>query len=376
MTNGKNLIQDSRIIIIKIGSSTLVEPKSNIFRFDWLNSLVYDIAQLIQQGKSVIIVTSASVALGRAALQLSEQNLTLNQKQAAAAVGMGQLIHLYGESFKKYHIPVGQILLTLEDSEDRKRYLNARHTISTLLSLGAVPIINENDSIATSEIKVGDNDRLSARVAAMVSADLLIMLSDIDGLYTANPHKDTTAKHISFVNEITPKIIAMAGCTASNLGTGGMETKLAAAKICMEAGVKMLLLNGHKNAPLSRLLEGERSTLFASSLSAKSARKTWLATSLKPVGKIIINKGACQALAKGKSLLPIGISSISGDFRKGDAVTLYNEENIEIGCGLSNFPSFEGEMIRGLHSSEIEEILGYKPTDEFIHRDNLVLFNQ
>ncbi len=376
MFNIQNLIENAQTLIIKIGSSTLVDSKNNLFRLAWLNSLTADVAHLKAQGKSVIIVTSGSVALGRPALSLPHKNLTLTQKQAAASVGMGQLIHLYGESFKQYDIPVGQVLLTLEDSENRRRYLNARHTILTLLSLGAVPIINENDTIATSEIKVGDNDRLSARVSAMVSADLLIMLSDIDGLYTANPHKDSAAQHIDFVDEVTPKIEAMAGCSSTNLGTGGMETKLMAAKIAMEAGVKMLLLDGHKKAPLSRLLKGDKATLFASSLSAKSARKTWLATSLKPMGEIIINKGAYQALIEGKSLLPVGVSSVFGDFAKGDAVGIYTEENKEVGRGLSNFPSCEGQAIKGLHSFETEEILGYKATDEFIHRDNLVLFNQ
>lgn len=376
MTSIKQHIEDSQIIVIKIGSSTLVDPQTHIFRRLWLDSLTADIARLKKQGKSVVIVTSGSVALGRSPLNLMEKKLTLSQKQAAASVGMGELIHLYGQSFKPHNISVGQILLTLDDSENRRRYLNACHTLSTLLSLGAVPIINENDSIATAEIKVGDNDRLSARVAAMVSADLLIMLSDIDGLYTANPKQDRAAKHIALIDEITPEIAAMAGCAGTNLGTGGMATKLTAAKICMEAGVKMLLLNGQKNAPISRLMEGDRASLFASSLSAKSARKTWLATSLKPMGEIVINQGAFLALTQGKSLLPVGVLSVSEGFSKGDAVSIYDEKGTEIARGLSNFTADEAKLIKGLHSYEIESLLGYKADDEFIHRDNLVLFNQ
>lgn len=376
MISQQTLMDDSQTIIIKIGSSTLVDVQTGSFRSAWLNSLAADVAQLKNQGKSVLIVTSGSVALGRFALGLGTQSLTLAQKQAAASVGMGSLIHLYRQSFKTYDIPVGQILLTLEDSENRRRYLNARHTLSTLLSLGAVPIINENDSVATAEIKVGDNDRLSARVAAMISADLLIMLSDIDGLYTANPHKDPSASHIGFVDEITPEIEAMAGCAGTNVGTGGMETKLAAAKICMEAGTKMLLLNGHENAPLSRWLKGEKATLFAANLSPKSARKTWLATSLKPMGRVVINQGACHALKQGKSLLSVGIIAIEGHFFKGDALGIYNEEGLELGRGLSNFSADEAQKIQGLHSFETETALGYKANDEFIHRDNLTLLQQ
>lgn len=374
MVDIQKLVQASERIVIKIGSSTVVDKNYHI-RHDWLSSLAKDIAPWVAQNKDVIIVSSGSIAIGKPMLKLNHKILTLAQKQAAAAVGMGRLTQSYDNAFKPHNIPVGQVLLTLEDSESRRRYLNARNTILTIAELGAIAVINENDTIATDEIKVGDNDRLAARVAAMTSADLLIMFSDIDGLYTANPRQDANAQHIAEIHEITEDIEKMAKGAGSDVGTGGMTTKIMAAKICMEAGVNMVLMDGNQNAPITRLLNGEKFSLFQSPKNVKSARKTWIATSLKPTGSIIINQGAEQALLEGKSLLSVGAVGVSGEFSKGDAVTIINEAQTELARGLVNYNSHDTRQIIGIHSDEIEDILGYKNSDELMHRDNLTLLN-
>lgn len=374
MVDIEKRVQSSERIVIKIGSSTLVDKNYHI-RYDWLNALAKDIAPLIAQNKEVIIVSSGSIAIGKLMLRLNHKALTLAQKQAAAAVGMGRLIQSYDNAFNPYNIAIGQVLLTLEDSENRRRYLNARNTILTLAELGTIAVINENDTIATDEIKVGDNDRLAARVAAMTSADLLIMFSDIDGLYTANPRQDATAQHIAQIDEITEDIEKMGKGAGSDVGTGGMATKIMAAKICMEAGVDMVLMDGNQDAPITRLLNGERFSLFQSPKNVKSARKTWIATSLKPTGSVIINQGAERALLEGKSLLSVGVVAINGDFSKGDAVTIINSQQVELARGLVNYNSDDTQKIMGIHSDEIEDILGYKNSDVLIHRDNLTLLN-
>ncbi|MFV0321363.1 MAG: glutamate 5-kinase [Alphaproteobacteria bacterium] len=374
MVDIQKRVQASERIVIKIGSSTVVDKNYHI-RHDWLGSLAKDIAPWVMQNKDVIIVSSGSIAIGKPMLKLNHKALTLAQKQAAAAVGMGRLIQSYDNAFKPYNIPIGQVLLTLEDSESRRRYLNARNTILTMAELGTIAVINENDTIATDEIKVGDNDRLAARVAAMTSADLLIMFSDIDGLYTANPRQDANAQHIAEIHEISEDIEKMAKGAGSDVGTGGMATKITAAKICMEAGVNMVLMDGNRNAPITRLLNGERFSFFQSPKNVKSARKTWIATSLKPTGSITINQGAEQALLEGKSLLSVGIIAVSGNFAKGDAVTIINTAQTELARGLVNYNSHDTRQIIGIHSDEIEDILGYKNSDELVHRDNLTLLN-
>ncbi|MFV0431479.1 MAG: glutamate 5-kinase [Alphaproteobacteria bacterium] len=371
-TDTHKILNEAQRIVFKIGSSTLVDEQYNI-RHNWLYAFAKDVAQLTKQGKEVIIVSSGSIAIGKPLLKLKPP-LSLAQKQAAASVGMGRLTQTYEQAFHDYNLPVGQVLLTLEDSEIRSRYLNARNTILTLSKFGAIPIINENDTVATDEIKVGDNDRLAARVAAMTSADLLVMLSDIDGLYTANPRQDTNAQHIPLIDKITSAIEHSAQGAGSDVGTGGMITKIMAAKICMEAGVSMILMNGNTPSPITRLQSGERFSLFKSHKKVASARKTWIATSLKPMGEITINQGAEAALKQGKSILCVGVIKTSGLFTKGDAIAIFNENGLEIARGLINYNSEDTCKITGLHSDEIEDILGYKNSDSLIHRDNLILF--
>jgi glutamate 5-kinase len=361
-----------RRIVIKIGSALLVDRGSGLKKA-WLNAICSDIAALKAKGVDVLVVSSGAIALGRSVLDLASGALKLEQSQAAAAVGQIALARAWSESLSHDAIVAGQILLTLGDTEERRRYLNARATISELLKLGAVPIINENDTVATSEIRYGDNDRLAARVATMTGADLLILLSDIDGLYTAPPHLDPDAKFLATIAEITPEIEAMAGGAASELSRGGMRTKIDAGKIATGAGCAMIIASGKTDRPLSAIDNGARSSWFAPSGTPITARKTWIAGQLQPAGELHVDDGAVTALGAGKSLLPAGVRSITGHFGRGDTVAVIAPSGREIGRGLVGYDADEARQITGRKSAEIEVILGYAGRAAMIHRDDLVM---
>ena len=366
---------DSDRIVIKIGSALLVNPEDGTLRDSWLESLCNDIAGLKKKKKDIIIVSSGAIALGRARLNLLGRNLSLAEKQACAAAGQSLLTRAYEQALDAHNITTAQALLTLNDTEDRRRWLNARSTLETLLTLGAIPIINENDTVATDEIRYGDNDRLAARTAQMMSADTLILLSDIDGLYTADPRKDHTASHIPSVANLTDDIMAMGGGINSDaaIGSGGMVTKLAAAKISTKAGCRMCIMDGRREAPLSRLMNGETCTWFEPLENPKKARQQWIAGTLKPRGRLVIDSGAATALLKGKSLLAAGVTTLSGEFLKGDAVSIVTAQGQELARGLIAYDANEANKLLGLNSGEIFDILGYNNGAALIHRDNLVM---
>ncbi len=372
MTENKDFLNKAERIVLKIGSSLLVDEETGQVRNTWLNSLADDAAKAKKDGHDVIIVTSGAVAVGRRALGLPQGKLSLPQKQAAAAVGQIRLAHYYQEVLAERGLKVAQVLLTLDDSEDRKRYLNARNTLNTLLNIGAVPVINENDTVAAAEIKVGDNDRLAARVAQMIGANALVIFSDIDGLYTADPRKDPAARLIPVVTKLTPEIEAMGGGSGSAVGTGGMATKLMAARICMEAGCDMLIASGKGLHPLSRAAETGRYTRFVADKTPVSARKAWIGGSIKPRGSLILDGGAAEALKKGKSLLPAGVKAVEGNFGRGDAVLLKDENGTTLGKGLTAYNARDARLIAGRHSDEIEALLGYHGQEEIVHRDDMV----
>ena len=373
MTNGLANLIDAKRIVIKIGSVLLVDRDTGRLHQKWLEALVSDIERCRARGQEVIIVSSGAIALGRRYLGMKSGDLRLEEKQAAAAVGMVRLTHAYQECFEPHELSVAQILLTRDDSENRRRYLNARSTLMTLMSVGAVPLINENDTVATDEIRFGDNDRLAARVAAMVSADVLVLLSDIDGLYDADPTQNKDAKLIDEVTEITPEIEQMAGAAASNDSSGGMVTKLAAAKQCLGAGCSMVITKGEQLNPLKALEEGANCTWFRPRGNPQTARKQWIAGTLQPHGKIIVDSGAVKALNDGRSLLPAGINKIEGDFERGDAIAIETIDGHEIGRGLSAYSSNDARLIMGHKTSDILELLGYRGRDEMVHRDDLVM---
>ncbi|SCA55673.1 gamma-glutamate kinase [Candidatus Terasakiella magnetica] len=366
-------VQDAKRIVIKIGSALLVDEAHGTVHRKWLDSLAADIAAVRARGQEVVIVTSGAIAVGRRHLDLPKTSLRLDEKQAAAACGNIRLAHAYQEVLGHHQITVAQILVTLEDSENRRRYINARNTIETLLKVGAVPLINENDSVATDEIRFGDNDRLAARVAAMISADTLVLFSDIDGLYTADPSKDENATFIPVVDSINADIEAMASGSASDVGSGGMTTKIAAAKIAINAGCRMVITKGEREHPLKALEDGAKCTWFLPAATPKKARKQWISGSLKPVGEVIVDGGAIKALKAGKSLLPIGVKEVKGDFMRGEAVTVKGPDGVEIGRGLIAYGSEDARKIVGVKSSEIKDKLGYIGRDEMIHRDHLVV---
>jgi len=321
----------------------------------------------------VILVSSGAIAVGRRHLGLTGRTLRLEEKQAAAATGQIRLAHAYQETLARHGITVAQILLTLDDTEERRRYLNARATLGTLLKLGIVPVINENDTVATSEIRFGDNDRLAARVAAMISADTLVLLSDIDGLYTADPRKDRAARHLSRITEITPEIEAMAGEAPPGYSSGGMVTKLAAARVALAAGCRMAIADGRRMHPLQAVADGATCSWFVPAANPLTARKTWIAGSLKPVGTLTVDDGALAALNAGKSLLPAGVVRVEGRFERGDAVRVVDRAGREVARGLSAYSAADAERIKGHKSREIAAVLGYRGRDEMIHRDDLVL---
>ena len=366
-----------KTLVVKIGSSLLVDPSTGIVRQAWLSSVVDDIARWRGRGQNVLIVSSGAIALGRHALGLPAGTLKLEQAQAAAAAGQIRLAHAYEELFAAKNIPVAQVLVTLDDTEERRRYLNARATIATILKNGAIPVINENDTVTTEEIRYGDNDRLAARVSQMIGADGLVLLSDIDGLYTHNPSENRDAKHIALVEAITPEIESMAAPvsakTAFQMGSGGMVTKIQAAKIANGAGCHMVIGDGHIAHPLKAIEEGAPCTWFRAQASPAAARKQWIAGSLKPQGTVTIDDGAMAALTGGKSLLPAGVRSVTGSFNRGDAVRVLSSAGDELARGLVAYAAQDAAAIAGHKSHEIEAILGYRGRDEMIHRDDLVL---
>lgn len=363
----------SRRIVVKIGSALLVEEGKGTVRSRWLEAFAADVAALHARGQEVLLVTSGAIAVGRRDLRFGHRALRLAEKQAAAATGMVRLAHAYQEALGCHGLTVGLVLLTLDDSEHRRRYINARNTLTTLLSVGAIPLINENDTIATDEIRFGDNDRLSARVAAMISADTLVLLSDIDGLYTSDPHKDPTATLIPEVRGITPQIEALAGTALPGYGTGGMVTKLAAAKIAIAAGCGMVIADGKRLHALTRIDAGAPCTWFVPNASPQTARKRWIGGSLKPSGALSVDEGAVKALAAGGSLLPAGVVRVEGAFSRGDAVVVKTRDGRELGRGLCAYSAAEIRLIMGHKSGEIDACLGYRGRDEVIHRDDLVL---
>jgi glutamate 5-kinase len=362
-----------RRIVIKIGSSLLVEQETGELRADWLRALAADIAGLRKDGREIVIVTSGAVALGRSILGLSSPVLALEQSQAAASVGQIALSQGWRDALAGYGITAGQILITPNITEERRYFLNARTTMHTLLRLGAVPIINENDSVATAEIRYGDNDRLSARVASMIEADALVVLSDVDGLYSASPLIDAAARHIPLVETITPEIAAMAGGAASYTSRGGMATKIEAARIATRSGTTTLIARGTDLHPIRALMEGARHTMFAPANATTAARKRWILGALDVSGQIHVDDGAVGALRTGKSLLPIGVTRVTGDFARGDAVAILAPGGKEIARGLSGLDAEEARLAKGKRSEALTQILGFGSRTEMVHRDNLVL---
>ena len=364
---------DFRRIVIKIGSALLVDRATGRLRSAWLEALANDIAHLTKGGREMLVVSSGAIALGRGVLALPRGPLKLEESQAAAAVGQIALAHAYTETLHKVGLTAGQVLLTLGDTEERRRYLNARSTIGTLLKLRAVPVINENDTVATSEIRYGDNDRLAARVATMMSADLLVLLSDVAGLYTAAPATDPNATLVEVVERITPAIEAMAGAAGSELSRGGMQTKIEAGKIATAAGTTMVIASGHDSNPLARISGGEKCTWFLPDANPVTARKRWISGHLETRGALVVDAGAIRALRAGKSLLPAGVRRIDGAFHRGDAVDILGPNGEEIGRGLVAYDAADAERIAGRNSGEIETILGFAGRAEIIHRDDMAL---
>jgi glutamate 5-kinase len=371
-SGGARLTRAKRVVI-KIGSALLVEQSSGRVSRAWLETLAADIAAMRARGQEVVIVSSGAIALGRRQLGLPRGKLKLEESQAAAAVGQIRLAHAWKEVLEPYECAVAQILLTLGDTEERRRYLNARSTLNTLLKLGSIPVINENDTVATAEIRYGDNDRLAARVAQMASADCLVLLSDVDGLYTADPARDPAARFIPEVSVITPEIESMAGGSASDVGSGGMATKVLAGKIALAAGCNMCITVGREPHPLRRIEAGGRCTWFVARATPKTVRKQWIAGLLKPTGTLHVDEGAAKALRGGKSLLPAGVTKVEGRFDRGDAVLVKDAAGGELARGLSAYSSDDARRVQGRRSQDLEAILGYRGRDELIHRDDLVL---
>jgi glutamate 5-kinase len=360
-------------IVVKIGSALVVDDKTATPRAAWLASVAADVAALREKGAEVVLVSSGAIALARRALGLTRRTLRLEEKQAAAAVGQIRLAGAWQDALSAHGMNAAQLLLTLEDSEDRRRYLNARATISTLLALGCVPVINENDTVATAEIRFGDNDRLAARVAEMISADALVLLSDIDGLYTAAPRRDPAAAHIPAVDRITDEIMAMGGEPPPGYSSGGMRTKLIAARIATGAGCAMAIALGQRDNPLAAMVDGARCTWFLPAPEGRTARKRWIAGSIAPLGVLTVDAGAARALKRGSSLLPAGVRAVQGDFSRGDPLSVRDEDGRELARGLSAYDAEAARLIAGHRSEELEALLGWRGRDEIIHRDDLVL---
>ena len=365
-------VKDAKRLVIKIGSALLVDRQTGLLRGDWLCALTEDVARVRARGTDVILVSSGSIALGRGALGLPSTELSLEQSQAAAAVGQIELARAYAEALKRHDIRAAQVLVTLEDSADRRRYLNSRATLEQLLMLGAVPIVNENDTVATDEIRYGDNDRLAANVAVMAGADQLVLLSDVDGFYTGNPKADPDAQHLPLIDQITPEIEAMAGDAGTGLSKGGMKTKVMAARTATAAGCAMAISEGSVLRPLRALENGARATWFTAALDPQVARKQWI-SAMKPKGTLRLDAGAIAALSRGKSLLPAGVVKVTGRFERGDPVALEGQAGARLGLGLSRYSSDEARQIAGHRSDEIEGLLGYPGRAALVHRDDMAL---
>jgi glutamate 5-kinase len=373
VTGHANPLAAGRRVVVKIGSLLLVDPEHGTVYRKWLEALAGDVAGLRTRGLEVAIVTSGAIAVGRRHLGFAPGPLRLEESQAAAATGMIRLAHAYQEALGRHGFTVAQVLITLDDSENRRRYLNARNTLTTILKAGAIPLINENDTVATDEIRFGDNDRLAARVAAMIGADILVLLSDIAGLYSADPREDANATLVPEVRHITPEIEAMAGASHSPDAQGGMVTKIAAAKIAVAAGCRMAIADGTGLHPLRSLEEGQACTWFLPSASPHAARKRWIAGALKPAGALVVDAGAAHALRSGKSLLPAGVVGVEGDFERGDAVVVKAADGREVARGLTAYSAADARRILGHKSRDIESLLGYRGREELIHRDDLAL---
>jgi len=365
--------EGNRRLVIKVGSSLLIGEDGHVHR-EWLQGLAHDVARLHAEGHELLIVSSGAIAIGSTVLGINKRRAKLTDLQAAAAAGQVQLVHAYQEALAAHRIVAAQILLTPGDTEDRRRFLNARGTLSRLLAQSVVPIINENDTVATEEIRYGDNDRLAARVSQLVMADVLVLLSDVDGLYSADPGKDSSAQHIAEVHKITDDILLAAGETRSDVGSGGMATKVQAARIATHAGCSTVVTNGAIKRPLMALANGGRHTVFHAQGSPAVARKQWLAGVLEVCGELCLDDGAIDALQHGNSLLPVGVTAVNGEFRRGDVLTLLNSNGVEVGRGLAEYSSRESTSLLGRRSEQIEEILGYRGRSVLVHRDELVLF--
>jgi glutamate 5-kinase len=366
-------LAQAKRLVVKVGTALLVDDNSGELHRAWLDALADDVAACVKRGQEVVLVTSGAIAIGRGPLGMRGKKLRLEEKQACAATGQMRLTQAYQNALDRHGITVAQVLVTIDDTESRRRFLNARNTLDTLLKLKAVPVINENDTVATAEIRFGDNDRLAARVAQMIGADCLVLLSDIDGLYTADPRKDASAKHIPEVRDLTPEIEAMAGAAQTGYGSGGMVTKIMAARICLGAGCRMAIAPGHPPHALKTLEDGGRSTWFIPKASPRAAYKQWIAGAVQPSGALIVDDGAVKALRGGKSLLPAGVADVDGSFERGDAVTVRTQDGRAIAKGLSAYSSDDVRAIKGHKSDEIEALLGYQGRSEVIHRDDLVM---
>ena len=374
LTASRTGLKGVRRVVIKIGSALLVDRVSGSLRADWLQSLADDVAMLRGRGQDVVLVSSGSIALGRGVLGLGLGQLSLEQSQAAAATGQIALAAAYTEALGRHGIKVGQVLVTLEDSADRRRYLNSRATLETLLGFGVVPIVNENDTVATDEIRYGDNDRLAAQVAVTVGADRLVLLSDVDGLYTANPSEDPKATRLDQVVQITPEIEAMAGDAGSGLSKGGMKTKVMAAKTATAAGCAMAITHGFRMNPISGMETGANATWFVANGDPQAARKGWIG-SMKPKGRLVLDEGAVAAMRRGRSLLPAGVSRVTGIFGRGEPVELAGPNNEVLAQGLTRYTSDEATRIAGHRSDEIEALLGYPGRAALVHRDDLAMLS-
>ncbi|MDC0737187.1 glutamate 5-kinase [Cognatishimia sp. SS12] len=363
-------LSDAKRLVIKIGSALLVDRASGQLRADWLTGLAADVAKLKQQGKDVVLVSSGSIALGRGVLGLATQDLPLEQSQAAAAVGQIRLARAYEEALAPHGITTAQVLVTLEDSANRRRYLNSRATLAHLLGLGVVPIVNENDTVATDEIRYGDNDRLAAQIALTTGADQLILLSDVDGFYSGNPHSDPNAQHFPMIDDITPDLEAMAGEGVSGLSKGGMITKILAAKTATAGGCAMAITEGSVMRPLTALANGAKCTWFTAQVTPQQARKRWI-SSMKPQGSLTVDAGAAAALTRGKSLLPAGVSAVQGAFERGDPIEIRATDGRKIGQGLAGYSAAEAQQIKGAQSGDVESILGYSGRAALVHRDDM-----
>lgn len=366
------VLDTAKRIVIKVGSALLYDPETRQANHSWMQGLAQDIAQLTANGKQVVLVSSGSIALGRTILGLPAGRIALEEKQAAAAAGQVALVQAWSDVLATHDLQSAQILLAPDDTETRRRHLNARATITTLLGLGVIPVVNENDTVTTYEIRYGDNDRLAARVAGMISADLLILLSDVDGLYTASPRRDPQARHIADIAQITPEILAMGGGTDTDFASGGMATKLAAAQLATQAGVGMMICDGRTHQPLAALYDGARFSLFHPSINPMAARQNWIAGTLDPKGMVRIDGGAETALKAGKSLLPAGVTDVSGQFERGDVVSVLNADGTEIARGLTHYSDQDARRLKGQKSAKFQELVGYEGRAELIHADDLV----